>query len=87
MNLLAAVSSSQILTEIVELLSGSLISLGNAIGKGLSSMVQSLFLETAGDTTKLSTFGTVIMIFAGISLAIGMTKWVTNFVGSFGKSR
>ena len=87
MNLLAAVSSSQILTEIVELLSGSLISLGNAIGKGLSSMVQSLFLDTSSDTTKLSTFGTVIMIFAGISLAIGMTKWVTNFVGSFGKSR
>ena len=87
MNLLAAVSSSQILTEIVELLSGSLISLGNAIGKGLSSMVQSLFLDTSGDATKLSTFGTVIMIFAGISLAIGMTKWVTNFVGSFGKSR
>ena len=87
MNLLAAASSSQILTEIIELLSGSLISLGNAIGKGLSSMVQSLFLDTSADTTKLSTFGMVIMIFAGISLAIGMTKWVTNFVSSFGKSR
>ena len=32
----------------------------------------------------LSTFGVLVVVFAGISLAIGLSRWVVNFVASLG---
>ena len=47
-------------------------------------MAQAVFLDTAGDTTKLSVFGGIIAIFGGISLAVGLTTLVTKFIMSLG---
>lgn len=73
-----------VLTEIIELLVGGITGIATGIGEGLSNLVGSIFLETTGDTTKLSVFGGVIVIFAGIALAIGLSRWVTNWVTSLG---
>ena len=73
-----------VLTEIVGLLVGALTSFATGIGEGLSAMVTAIFLEGSGETQSLSAFGGVIMIFAGISLAIGLSRWVTQFITSLG---
>lgn len=77
-------TGTAIMTAIIEILVGGLTSIGQAIGGALSTMIQSLFLTGTGDSTTLSTFGIFVVIFAGISLAMGLTRWVVNFVASFG---
>ena len=75
---------SAVLTEIIELLVAGISGIATGIGSGLSNLVSSIFLNTEGSTTKLSTFGGVIVIFAGVSLAIGLSRFVTNWVTTLG---
>lgn len=74
----------QILQAIIEILVGGITSVAEGIGSGLSSLAQSVFLTGTGDTQSLSTFGVLIIVFAGISLAVGLSRWVVNFVASLG---
>lgn len=77
-----------ILSEIISLLTGGIADTATAIGKGLSTLAKSVFIETVGEgasaTTQLSVFGSLIVIFAGIGLAFGLSRWVVNFCTSLG---
>ena len=73
-----------IMTEIITLLTGGITGVAEGIGGGLQSLATSIFLDGTGDTQKLSVMGTLIVIFAGISLALGLSRWVLNFVTSLG---
>lgn len=74
-----------ILTSIISLLTGGLTQMATGIGGGLKQFVEAIFVNvpTTGDPS-LTTFGSVIVIFAGISLAIGLSRWVLNFCTSLG---
>lgn len=78
----------QIMQSIIEILVGGISGVATGIGQGLSTLAQSVFLQTTGEgaqaTTSLSTFGVLVVVFAGISLAIGLSRWVVNFVASLG---
>ena len=78
----------QIMQAVIEILVGGITEVAKGIGSGLSTLAQSVFLQTTGTgesaTTTLSTFGVLIIVFAGISLAIGLSRWVVNFVASLG---
>lgn len=71
-----------VLTEIVNLLTSGITSMATAIGSGLQELVEAIFLNAEG--TGLSVFGGVIIVFAGIALAIGLCRWVTNWLSSLG---
>lgn len=73
-----------ILTEIIGILVGGITGVAEGIGGGLQSLATNIFLEGTGDTQKLSVMGTLIVVFAGISLALGLSRWVLNFVTSLG---
>lgn len=73
-----------ILTEIISILVGGITGVADGIGGGLQSLATSIFLDGTGDTQKLSVMGTLIVVFAGISLAMGLSRWVLNFVTSLG---
>ena len=75
-----------VLTEIIDILVGGITGIATGVGSGLAALVSNIFLDTTGETTKLSVFGGVIVIFAGVSLAIGLCRWVTNWVTSLGAS-
>lgn len=81
-------TGTQIMQSIIEILVGGITQVAQGIGSGLSTLAQSVFLQTTGSgesaTTTLSTFGVLIVVFAGISLAIGLSRWVVNFVASLG---
>lgn len=81
-------SGTQIMQSIIEILVGGITQVAQGIGSGLSTLAQSVFLTTTGQgesaTTSLSTFGVLIVVFAGISLAIGLSRWVVDFVASLG---
>lgn len=73
-----------ILTEIIGILVGGITGVAEGIGGGLQSLATNIFLEGTGDTQSLSVMGTLIVVFAGISLALGLSRWVLNFVTSLG---
>ena len=81
-------TGTQIMQSIIEILVGGITQVAQGIGSGLSSLAKSVFLTTVGQgesaTETLSTFGVLIVVFAGISLAIGLSRWVVNFVASLG---
>ena len=70
-----------ILTQIIEIMVGGIAGVAEGIGGGLSTLATSIFLGAEG---ALSTFGTLVVVFAGIGLAIGLSRWVLNFVTSMG---
>lgn len=79
---------TQILGQIVDILVGGLTNMASGIGSGLNSMVTALFIETTGTGAEtvytLSAFGSVVAIFGGIALAVGLTTLVTKFIMSLG---
>lgn len=76
---------SAILTEIITILVAGISGIASGIGEGLTTLVTSIFLETGAEgAMTLSTFGGLIVVFAGISLAIGLSRWVVNWVTSLG---
>lgn len=76
---------STILTEIISILVAGISGIATGIGEGLTSLVTSIFLEVGAEgAMQLSTFGGLIVVFAGISLAIGLSRWVVNWLTSLG---
>ena len=75
------------MTEIISILVGGITGIASGIGEGLASLVSNIFLTTGeGGAMMLSTFGGVCVVFAGVSLAIGLSRWVVNWVTSLGAS-
>lgn len=75
---------SAVLQEIITLLVSGITQIATGIGTGLNDLVTSIFVDTTGTDFKLTTFGGVIIVFAGIALAIGLCRWVTSFITSLG---
>ena len=77
-----------IVTDIISILTSGITGMATGIGGGLGSLVESIFLKMGetGTVEGLSTFGSVIIIFAAVSLAIGLSRWVVNWVTSLGAS-
>lgn len=78
---------SNVLTEIIGLLTDGITGIAEGIGGGLQNLVTEIFLTTGeGGVQSLSIFGGVIVIFAGIALAVGLSRLVVNWVTSLGGS-
>ena len=78
---------TSVLSEIVGILVGGLTDMASGIATGLNSMATKLFVTGTGgdsDPYKLSMFGGIVAIFAGIALAVGLTTLVTKWIMSLG---
>lgn len=74
-----------ILTEIISLLTGGITGVAEGIGQGFSTLAENIFLVAGTDGGQtLSVFGALVVVFAGISLALGLIRWVLNFITSLG---
>ena len=81
---------SAILSEIVSILTGGITGVASGVGQGVTSLVQQIFLTGEGTTASpyaLSAFGGIVVVFAGIALAIGLCRWVMNFLTSLGAKK
>ena len=76
-----------ILTEIISLLTGGITGVASGVGNGVSTLVTDIFITTNEGAQSLSVFGGVIVVFAGVSLAIGLCRWVMNFLTSLGAKK
>ena len=78
---------STVLQEFVSILVGGISQLAQGIASGVAEMAEALFLKTNASTHAvegLSTFGGIVAIFAGLSLAIAITTKVYTWVTSLG---
>ena len=73
---------TEILKQIIEILVGGITGIASGIGSGLTTLAQSIFLGSEPGT--LTVFGGLVVVFAGISLAIGLCRWVVNWITSLG---
>lgn len=74
-----------IATEIIGLLTGSISSFATSFGKGLGDLVKGIFLEVGENGAySLSVFGGLTILFSGIALTIGLSRFVLNWCTSFG---
>lgn len=78
-------SGTGIVSAIVEILVSGITGVAQGVGAGLSTLATSIFLTGTGESQTISTFGVLIVAFAGIALAIGLCRWVVNFVTSLGQ--
>ncbi len=76
---------SAVLTEIINLLTSGLSTYAKAFGQSLADAVEAIFIvKSEAGAMSLSTTGGVIVIFAGLALAIGLTKLVFNWIVTLG---
>lgn len=76
---------SAVLQEIISILTGGITGIASGIGSGLTELVENIFLVAGeGGAMTLSVFGGVVIVFAGIGLAVGLCRWVVNWVTSLG---
>ena len=78
-----------VLSEIIETLTSGISGIAQGIGEGVTTLVKEIFLTGAGTTESpyaLSVFGGVVIVFAGVALAIGLCRWVMSFVTSLGSN-
>ena len=71
-----------ILKQIIEILVAGITGIASGVGSGLTALAQSIFIGTEPGT--LTVFGGLVVVFAGISLAIGLCRWVVNWITSLG---
>lgn len=78
----------EIVQDIVEILVAGLTELGTGIGSGIANFVNSLAFQTTGEgssaTTELSVFFVMVLVFAGVALAIGLTTRIFQWLSSLG---
>lgn len=74
-----------LITEIVAILVAGLTAFGEGFFGAMSTIMTNIFMvPVEGGGTQMSTFGIIIITFAGISLCVGLTRWITSFVTSLG---
>lgn len=78
---------TSLLNEIIEILVGGISSIGSGIGSGLQALVTDIFVTGSGTTDspyKLSVYGGVIVVFSGIALAVGLSRFIVSWISSLG---
>lgn len=71
-----------ILKQIIEILVAGITGIASGVGSGLTTLAQSIFIGSEPGT--LTVFGGLVVVFAGISLAIGLCRWVVDWITSLG---
>ena len=72
-----------VLAELVALLTSGITGIATGIGENLSVLAESVMIDA--NTGNLSAFGSLVVIMAGLALALHLCRWMVNFVTSLGR--
>lgn len=78
-------SGTELVSQIVQIIVSGITEMGKGIGAGISGAVQAMAFTTSGESTTMSVWFIVVLAFAGISLAVGLTRLVYTFLTTLGK--
>ena len=74
----------ELVAEIVEILTSGLVAMGTGIGEGVSALAQGIFLTGEPGAETMSVVGVLVVVFAGISLAIGLSRLIFHWISTLG---
>lgn len=81
-------TGAEIVAQIISILGSGITGVAGFIGSGINTLVNDLFFTTTGTgadaVTTMSMFGIMVCVFAGISLAIGLSRLIVQWLGSLG---
>lgn len=81
-------SGVEVVQEIVDILVAGITNLGTGIASGVANFAQSLAFTTVGTGSdahqELSIYFVLVLVFAGVALAIGLTRLIFNWLSSLG---
>lgn len=77
-------TGAQIVTQIVEILVAGITQLGTGIGSGIGNFAQALAFTGTGSEQTLSVYFVLVLVFAGVALAIGLTTKIFNWLSNLG---
>lgn len=77
-------SGTAIVSEIVNILVAGLTQLGTGIGSGIANFAQALAFTGTGEHQTLSVYFVLVIVFAGVALAIGLTTRIFQWLSSLG---
>lgn len=80
---LAAMTGTEILQAIIEILVGGLTQMATGIGAGVNAFATNIFLGTNQES--LSIVAILVAVFGGIGLAVGLGRRILKWVTSFGR--
>ena len=72
-------------SEAISIIYAGLTGVASALGTGLSTLVTDLAFTGTGENQTMSAFMGIVLVFAGISLAIALGRWVVNLLASLGQ--
>lgn len=76
---------SAVLVEGIEIMTAGIVPYATAFGAGLKELAVSIFIEEGAEgASTLGIVGGVAFLFAGLSLAVGLSRWFLNWVTSLG---
>ena len=71
---------ADIISQVCSALLGALTQFVTAIPTAIKTCFTTLFFDTSGNTTVVSEMASVLLVFGGVALAIGLTRWVTHLL-------
>lgn len=80
-------TTSAIISEMLQILTGAISQMATAIGSGVSDFVTNIFFTGTGDQQSLSTFAVITLIFSSIALAISLGRLILHWISTLGGSR
>lgn len=80
-------TAAEILAEVIGIITGGITDVAAAMGQGISTLVSNIAFTGTGSDQQLSVFFVLVLVFAGIALALGLCRAIVKFVTGLGKSR
>ena len=73
-----------LVADILEIFGAGITGVATSVASALGELATNIFFVTADGTTTISVLGVCIIVFAAISLGLGLMRWVLNFFTSLG---
>lgn len=73
-----------IVEDVVDILVAGLTQLGQGIGSGIQAFVTSLAFTGTGENATLSVYFIMVLVFAAVALAVGLTTRIFQWLTSLG---
>ena len=74
----------EIVQEIVSILTAGIAGLAQGIGSGVNTFATALAFTGTGQDQALSIFMILVVVFAGLALAVGLTRLIFNWLQNLG---
>ena len=75
-------NATDLVGDIIEILFSGVSETATALGSGISQFITALVYTGTGENQTISAFFTIVLVFSGVSIALGLGYWAISFLTS-----